>query len=274
MKEFDKTKIAVIGAGNLGLAIIKGLLDSSLQEGLQIVATKRKMPEVLPVSGEQISFTTDNVLATENSDVVIVCVQPGQFPKVAVQIKDVLKEKIVISTITGMTLKDLHDQLGSGARIVRAMPNTAIAVGQSMTCLSSDSDQQSVDVAKEIFNCLGKTLAIDDNLMRAATVLGASGIAFWLRLIRATMQGGIQMGFDADEAKYIAVQASLGAASILAENSEAHPEREIDKVTTPMGCTIRGLNEMEHKGLSSALIRGLSASYEMISSIKKSVDSK
>jgi pyrroline-5-carboxylate reductase len=82
------------------------------------------------------------------------------------------------------------------------------------------------------------------------------------------------MGFDADEAKYIAVQTSLGAASILAENSGAHPEREIDKVTTPMGCTIRGLNEMEHKGLSSALIRGLSASYEMISSIKKSVDSK
>lgn len=269
-----KAKIAVIGAGNLGMAIIKGLLDSSLKESLQIIATKRKLSETLPGSGKKISFTTDNSMAARNSDVVIVSVQPGQFSKVATQIKPHLKDKIVISTITGMTLQDLHNHLGIDARIVRAMPNTAIAVGQSMTCLSCNSDEKSVEVAQDIFNCLGKTLVIDDDLMRAATVLGASGIAFWLRLIRATTQGGIQMGFDADEAKFIAVQTSLGAASILAENSHAHPEREIDKVTTPMGCTIRGLNEMEHKGLSSALIRGLSASYEMISSIKKSVDSK
>jgi pyrroline-5-carboxylate reductase len=99
--------------------------------------------------------------------------------------------------------------------------------------------------------------------------LGASGIAFWMRLIRATTQGGIQLGFDADEAKSIAVQTCLGAASILADNQHAHPESEIDKVTTPKGCTIRGLNEMEFRGLSSALIRGLTASYEMISQIKE-----
>lgn len=273
MKESDKTKIAVLGAGNLGMAIIKGLLESSLSERLQIVATKRKLPDPLPVFLKNVLFSTDNVGVVQNSDVVIVCVQPGQLSKIAGQIKAYIKDKIVISTITGLTLKDLYHHLGEETRIVRAMPNTAIAVGQSMTCLSSESDAQSVKVAEDIFSCLGKTLLIDDDLMRAATVLGASGIAFWLRLIRATTQGGIQMGFDADEAKFIAVQTSLGAASILAQNAEAHPEREIDKVTTPMGCTIRGLNEMEHKGLSSALIRGLSASYEMISNIKKSVDS-
>lgn len=272
MKDSDKTKIAVLGAGNLGMAIVNGLLKSSLKQNLQIIATKRKLPD-MPVSDGMISYTTDNVQAVQDSNVVIICVQPAQFPKVAGQIKEFTKNKIVISTITGLTLNDLHLKLGDETRIVRAMPNTAIAVGESMTCLSCNSDLESVEVAQNIFNCLGKTLVIDDNLMRAATVLGASGIAFWLRLIRATTQGGIQMGFDADEAKFIAVQTSLGAASILAENSGAHPEREIDKVTTPMGCTIRGLNEMEHKGLSSALIRGLSASYDMISNIKKSVDS-
>ncbi|VAW26521.1 Pyrroline-5-carboxylate reductase, partial [hydrothermal vent metagenome] len=117
-----------------------------------------------------------------------------------------------------------------------------------------------------------ETLIIDDQLMQAATVLGASGIAFWLRLIRATTQGGVQLGFDADEAKAIAVQTCLGAASILANNPHAHPESEIDKVTTPKGCTIRGLNEMEYRGLSSALIRGLTSSYEMISHIKENIE--
>lgn len=272
MNDSDEIKIAVLGAGNLGMAIVNGLLNSSLKEKLQIVATKRKLPD-MPASVGKVTYTTDNIAAVQNSDVVIVCVQPGQFPKVAGQIKEFIKNKIIISTITGLTLNDLCRHFGEDARVVRAMPNTAIAVGESMTCLSCNSDVESVEAAENIFNCLGKTLVIDDDLMRAATVLGASGIAFWLRLIRATTQGGIQMGFDADEAKFIAVQTSLGAASILAQNSGAHPEREIDKVTTPMGCTIRGLNEMEHKGLSSALIRGLSASYDMISNIKNGVDS-
>lgn len=271
MNDSDKTKIAVLGAGNLGMAIVNGLLKSSLQENLQVIATKRKLPD-MPASGGKITYTTDNIHAVQNSDVVIICVQPGQFPKIASEIKDYTQNKVFISTVTGLTLNDLHNRLGEDVSIVRAMPNTAIAVGESMTCLSCNSDVESVEVAENIFNYLGKTLVIDDDLMRAATVLGASGIAFWLRLIRATTQGGIQMGFDAEEAKFIAVQTSLGAASILAENSGAHPEREIDKVTTPMGCTIRGLNEMEHKGLSSALIRGLSASYEMISNIKKGVE--
>lgn len=273
MKKSEKTKIAIIGCGNLGLAIIKGLFDSSLKNDIEITASKRKLPTVLPITSPNLLFTTDNAIAVENSDVVIISVQPGQFPKVAGQVSSLLKGKVIISTVTGMTLKNLHAQLGRETRIVRAMPNTAIAVGQSMTCLSYNNDKQSVEIAQNIFNCLGKTLIIEDDLMQAATVLDASGIAFWLRLIRATTQGGIQMGFNAEEAKFIAVQTSLGAASILAENKGAHPEREIDKVTTPKGCTIRGLNEMEHRGLSSALIMGLTASYEVISHIKGDVDS-
>ena len=120
-----------------------------------------------------------------------------------------------------------------------------------------------------IFNCVGETLMIHEELMQSATVVCASGIAFWMRFIRATTQGGVQLGFDAEDAQHIAVQTCLGAASLLAKNGD-HPEREIDKVTTPKGCTIAGLNEMEHNGLSSALIKGLVTSFERISSITTS----
>jgi len=267
-----KTNLTIIGAGNLGMAIIKGLLASPLNKEINIVATKRKIPENLPVKSDNIRFTRDNVSAVKASDVVIFSVQPDQFPKVVGEVKPFLKDKVVISTITGLTLETLQRILGSDSRLVRSMPNTAIAVSRSMTCLSYNGDEESVRMAQTIFNTLGKTLIIEDTLMQAATVLGASGIAFWMRLIRATTQGGIQLGFDAGEAKAIAVQTCLGAASILANNQSAHPESEIDKVTTPKGCTIRGLNEMEYRGLSSALIRGLTASYEMISQLKENMD--
>ncbi len=267
-----KTTIAIIGAGNLGMAIIKGLMASSMKEEVRLVATKRKLPENPPVTADNLHFTRDNPQAVKEADVVIFSVQPDQFAAIVNEVKPLLKGKVVISTITGLTLNALQEALGAGTAIVRSMPNTAIAVSQSMTCLSYNGNEQSIQTAQRIFNTLGKTLIIEDQLMQAATVLGASGIAFWMRLIRATTQGGIQLGFDADEAKAIAVQTCLGAASILARNHGSHPESEIDKVTTPKGCTIRGLNEMEYRGLSSALIRGLTASYEMISQIKEDMD--
>ncbi len=268
-KNMNKTTIAIIGAGNLGMAIIKGLLSSSLKKDIQIIATKRKLPEKQLFNADNLYFTKDNGEAVQKADVVIFSVQPDQFQTIVSDVKPYLKHQVLISTITGLTLEALQNTLGKESRIVRSMPNTAIAVSQSMTCLSYTGDDESIQMAETIFNTLGKTLIIEDELMQAATVLGASGIAFWMRLIRATTQGGIQLGFDADEAKAIAVQTCLGAASILAENNHAHPENEIDKVTTPKGCTIRGLNEMEYRGLSSALIRGLTASYEMISQIKE-----
>jgi len=179
-----------------------------------------------------------------------------------------VKNTIVISTVTGATLDYLQHLFDPATPVVRSMPNTAIAVRQSMTCLSSTAGNGAITLAKDIFSRLGETIVIDDSLMQAATVLGASGIAFWLRMIRASTQGGIQLGFDAPEAQKIAVQACLGAATLLA-NTLSHPEPEIDKVTAPMGRTIAGLNEMEHMGLSSAVIKGLVASFNKINQIKQ-----
>ena len=144
------------------------------------------------------------------------------------------------------------------------MPNTAISVGQSMTCLAANGiGHDQIGLAEKIFNAMGQTLVIEEEMMQAATVICASGIAFWMRLIRATTQGAIQLGFDAPEAQHMAQQACMGAASLLLE-SDSHPEAEIDRVTTPKGCTIVGLNEMEHNGFSSSLIKGIVASHEKI----------
>jgi pyrroline-5-carboxylate reductase len=136
-----------------------------------------------------------------------------------------------------------------------------------MTCLcSNEKGTKMLPIAEAIFNRLGTSLAIPENKMQAATVICASGIAFWMRLIRATTQSAVQLGFDAKEAQELSMQTCLGAASLLIASGK-HPEEEIDKVTTPMGCTIEGLNEMEHNGLSSSLIKGMQASFKKINNI-------
>ncbi len=166
--------------------------------------------------------------------------------------------------MTGIFLKDLAAIVNGGVPIFRAMPNTAIAIQESVTCLCHQgavNDQ--VSYVTDLFNQLGISIAIDEKLMDAATVLGACGIAYALRFIRAATQGGIEIGFDARTANLIAAQTVKGAAELLLKLGR-HPEEEIDKVTTPKGCTIVGLNEMEHQGFSSSLIKGIGASYDKI----------
>lgn len=267
-------KIAIIGTGNLGLAIAKGIVAADNLKVDTLYLTKRNT-EALAYMAEahtNVLVTSDNHAAIAASDVVIFAVQPGQLSKLLVSLKSSLsaKQHTIISTITGKKIADFESILGSEFAIVRSMPNTAAAVSQSMTCMSgNDQAQSKLSLAKEILATLGDVMIIEESLMQAATVVCASGIAFWMRLIRATTQGAIQLGFDAPEAQHMAVQTCLGAASLL-QNGGAHPESEIDRVTTPKGCTIEGLNEMEHQGLSSALIKGLVTSFNKIDDIKKS----
>ena len=144
------------------------------------------------------------------------------------------------------------------------MPNTASSVNESITAISSNSDALNrKGIVLEVFNSVGETLMIEENLMESATILGACGIAYVLRFMRAMIQGGIEVGFDAKTATKIVSQTIKGAAELIIRNG-SHPEQEIDKVTTPKGCTIVGLNEMEHSGFSSALIKGIVTSYQKI----------
>jgi pyrroline-5-carboxylate reductase len=133
-----------------------------------------------------------------------------------------------------------------------------------MTCISeSNATTEQVHFVTDVFNQLGKTVFIEEKLMDAATVLAACGTAYAMRYIRANIQGGIEIGFSAATASLIAAQTVKGAAELLLQKN-THPEQEIDKVTTPKGCTIAGLNEMEHQGFSSSLIKGIVTSYKKI----------
>jgi len=263
-------KIAIIGAGNLGLSIAKGVLHSNGATTMYL--TKRNVDGIRDFEQyKNVTVTTDNREAVKKSDILIFAVQPGHLAKILEDIKDLLTDNhVVISTITGFGIDKIESILGTDKYIIRSMPNTAISVGNSMTCIcSNEAGKRRIDLAKAIFNRMGHSLEIPEEQMQAATVICASGIAFWMRLIRATTQGAIQLGFDAKEAQELAMHTCNGAANLLIESGN-HPEEEIDKVTTPMGCTIQGLNEMEHQGLSSSLIQGIVASFEKISEFKTS----
>ncbi|WP_457617456.1 pyrroline-5-carboxylate reductase [Lutibacter sp.] len=262
-------KIAILGTGNLGLSIAKGIVNGGV--GFQSLYLTKRNTSLLESwnSKPKVTVTSSNSEAVKNAEIILIAVQPKQLQTVLNEIKPfVVSEKhTIISVITGRKISEIESVLGEQVAIIRSMPNTAISVAQSMTCLCANTKgEKNLFLAKNIFNSLGRTLEIDEKLMQASTVICASGIAFWMRLIRATTQGAIQLGFDAKEAQELSMQTCLGAASLLV-SSGSHPEEEIDKVTTPSGCTIEGLNEMEHQGLSSSLIKGLVASFEKINQI-------
>jgi len=262
-------KIAIIGAGNLGKSIAKGLIVNNAFTTLYL--TKRNTEAIKSYEEySKVTVTSDNQEAVKNSDILIFAVQPQQLERILEEIKDLLTDKhVLISTITGFKIERIEAIVSKDQFIIRAMPNTAIAVGKSMTCMcSNEKGEKRIAIAEAIFNRLGTSIIIKENKMQAATVICASGIAFWMRLIRATTQGAVQLGFDAKDAQQLAMNTCLGAASLLVESGK-HPEEEIDKVTTPKGCTIEGLNEMEHNGLSSSLIKGLQASFKKINNISE-----
>lgn len=255
--------ITIIGGGNLGAAVATGLLKSGFVKSKNLVITKRNLNTLKDFSDAGIQVTSDNNKAIENADVIILAVKPYQVQEILSN-TTFHEKQIVISVVTGVWIKDLQQWINNKVTVFRAMPNTAIGIQQSMTCISHEStDQKSISLVKEIFEKLGKVIFIEEKLMDAATVLGACGTAFAMRYIRASIQGGIQIGFSAAQASFIVAQTVKGAAELLLLTG-THPEQEIDKVTTPRGCTIAGLNELEHQGFSSALIKGLVASFEKI----------
>ncbi len=259
-------KIAIIGGGNLGVAIAEGLIKSEFVLPSHIIVTKRNIKTLTALEQKGVLVTSDNNEAVRFADLILLAVKPFQIKDVIIGIQDELdaSKHVLVSVVTGISMKDLEAWAGKKMPIIRAMPNTAIAIQESMTCIcSANANHEQVDYISDIFDQLGKTVVIDEKLMDAATVLGACGIAYALRYIRASIQGGIEIGFDAKTATLIAAQTAKGAAELLIQKG-THPEQEIDKVTTPKGCTIAGLNEMEHSGFSSSLIKGIKTSFASI----------
>lgn len=262
-----REKIAIIGGGNLGSSIAEGLIKDHFVKPSNITVTRRKVDLIENLKTQGINITTDNVQAVKQSEIVILAVKPKQTPEILQEISEVLTadKHILISVVTGVSINSMSAIVGLDLPIFRVMPNTAIAIQESMSCISShNTSEEQINLIKRLFEKLGKVAMIDEELMEASTVLGACGIAFALRFIRANIQGGIEIGFDSKTAELIAAQTVKGAASLLFARRR-HPEREIDMVTTPQGCTIAGLNEMEHQGFSSSLIKGVVTSYKKIS---------
>lgn len=262
----NNSKIAIIGGGNLGSAIAEGLIKSKFISPANITVTRRNVEALERLKTMGVQVTHDNAAAIKSSEVIIVALKPYNVKEVLERLKEnfIPSKHIIISVVTGIYLRDLAAIANHGVPIFRAMPNTAIAIRESVTCLCQQgASPEQVKYVTDLFNQLGLTIPIDEKLMDAATVLGACGIAYALRFIRAAIQGGIEIGFDAKTANLIAAQTVKGSAELLLKLNR-HPEEEIDKVTTPKGCTIVGLNEMEHQGFSSSLIKGICASFEKI----------
>jgi pyrroline-5-carboxylate reductase len=259
-------KIAIIGGGNLGASIADGLIMSEFSRPVELTITRRNLSTLNRFAERGCMVHSNNKKAVKDSEIIILAVKPYNYAEIIKEIKPALdpKKHVLVSVITGVWIDQLQKAIGKPVPIIRAMPNTAIAIQQSMTCLAhAGTSASQISYVQQLFDVLGKTVMIDEKLMDAATVLGACGTAYAMRYIRANIQGGIEIGFDAATATVIAAQTVKGAADLLLQKN-THPEQEIDKVTTPKGCTIAGLNEMEHQGFSSSLIRGVIVSYKKI----------
>lgn len=262
-------KIAVIGGGNIGQSLAKGLIDSGKFLPKNIIVTRRNCELLEGLKKLGCVVTSDNKKAVVDSDIIFIAVLPQQVDGLLCELKDLIDpdRHIIVSIATGVTTDRISKLLNKKVPVVRAMPNTAIAIRESMTCISSKhAEEKILEQVKGIFSYVGTAIIIAEEQMTAATVLCACGIAFFLRAIRAASQGGIEIGFHSYEAIPMAAQTAKGAAALLL-GMENHPESEIDKVTTPRGCTISGLNEMEHQGFSSAMIKGIITSAQKAASL-------
>lgn len=258
----DTKHISILGSGNIGLSLAKGLVKASIFQPENITLTRRNIAALQPLAESGYQVTANNSEAVSKADIVVLAILPQQLNKLLDEIKPALDpgKHLLISVISGVSCEDICNYLGMQIQVVRAMPNTAIAIGQSMTCIATgNASSENLAVVKSLFDTVGVSIQINEELMTSATALCACGIAFFLRSIRAASQGGTEIGFHAHDALKMAAQTAKGAADLLLQLA-SHPEQEIDKVTSPKGCTIAGLNEMEHNGFSSAMIKGIKMS--------------
>ena len=261
-------KLTIIGAGNIGGAIASGIGKSELFQALEVCCTDilpEKLSEIKKANPSA-QVVTDNLSAVKDADIVIIAVKPWLVETIIDEIKEALdyERQIVVSVAAGVEFFSLCRYLGREdvglPAIFRVIPNTAIAVRESVTFISScNATNEQSALVKSIFDELGLTVIVSEYLINACTALASCGIAYAFRYIRAAVVGAVELGIHPELAKKIELQTLRGAVALL-ETYNNHPETEIDKVTTPGGITIKGLNAMEEAGFTNAVIQGLKAS--------------
>ena len=258
-------RISIIGSGNIGSAFISGLLRDGNIAPSDMCITDISQDALTPFAAKGIRTMQDNVEAVKKADVVVLCVKPFLACDVIKEIMPSLADDaLLVSFAAGVTLNQLT--LAAGKRpLFRVIPNTAMAICQSMTCISVSDDisAEHQNIILKLFACVGKALIIDETLMDAATVIASCGTAFALRYLRATMAAAVEIGFRPAIAEAMIAQTMLGAALLVSELGN-HPEVEIDKVTTPKGITIKGLAAMERAGFSLAAMQGIYAAFDKL----------
>lgn len=254
-------KIAIIGAGNMGSAIAYGLATGYLgsEEKIMVSNPHNEKLEKLKERFPGIQTTNDNKEAVRNAGLVILAVKPWKVEEVLKPLH-LQRPQILVSLAAGISIEQLAHFVDPEMPIFRVIPNTAIAERASMTliCGRNATEQQS-QLLQDLFNEMGLSIFIREEQIAAGTALASCGIAFVLKYVQAAMQAGVEMGLSAKASKQMVAQTLSGAAALLL-NNDAHPAIEIEKVTTPGGITIKGLNELEHAGFPDAVIRAFKVS--------------
>lgn len=255
-------KVTILGAGNMGGAIARGLINGSKVAAYDITVanpTNGKLDALKSICSD-INVTNDNSEAVKNADIIILAMKPWLVGSVLEKLSINEGKQIVLSVAAGISFVDYCAMIGHSHTIFRVCPNTAISIGESTTLISSynataEQEKQIID----IFSEMGLAMLIPESQMVAATSVSSCGIAYVLKYIHAAVEAGVEMGLYPKDAQKMVAQSVKGAAQLLLQN-DTHPAVEIDKVTTPGGLTIKGINELDHAGFSSAIIRAMKIS--------------
>ncbi len=255
-------KIGIIGAGNMGGAIARGLVRGTKVRATDIIVSdhSEKHLQALVNSCPGITVTSDNQQLAEQAEILLFAVKPWLMREIITSLKIHYNDKIVVSIAAGISFEELMAWTSASATLFRLVPNTAISEMQSMTLIASCNatpDQEQFLV--EVFNEMGMAMLIPESQIAATTALTSCGIAYVFKYIQAAMQAGVEMGIYPGDAMKMVAQSVKGAAELILEN-DTHPSVEIDKVTTPGGITIKGINELDHAGFTSAIIRAMKVS--------------
>jgi pyrroline-5-carboxylate reductase len=249
--------VAFVGAGNMTTALVRGLLGAGLCEKGRVIASDVNQAQLDGLHQTQgIGITTDNAFAVRDARIVVLAIKPQVFPKVLPELARAIdKTALVISIAAGVPIAVIEAQLPTGTRVVRAMPNTPALIGMGATAIAAGghATAQDMELALRIFNSVGRCVKVDEHLLDAVTGLSGSGPGYAFVMIEALADAGVNMGLPRAEAQLLAAQTLLGAAKLVLESGE-HPGQLKDRVTSPGGTTIAGLQALENHGMRSALI--------------------
>ena len=255
------TNVTLIGAGNMGGALAHGWMASE-QVALTIADKNEQTLRQFRQQYPSVKTTTDNKEAVQNAQIIVLAVKPWLMDKVLDEIRPCLDldRQIVVSDAANYGTDKLSAKLGGAGQYFYVIPNIAAEYGESMSFVSHNGQATEDNIRKvaNLYSLCGEVMEVEEKQVEAGMMMASCGIAYVMRMVRAMTEGGVEMGFYPRQAQQIAMQTMQGAVSLLRE-SGLHPEAAIDKVTTPGGVTIKGLNEMDRKGFNAAVVSCLKA---------------